>query len=200
MGSIVEEQPETTDVLICGCGPTGALLAGYLSRAQVSSVTLEREPDIVTDPRGIALDEDGIRLLQGLGLYDKVFTEIGMCLGTFGFLPGTERRLDVKPFMVIDYNTTEGGTGHPGFIGQKQPIIEKYLRRVVVEGGGSIRVGSTVTSISEDQNWVYVTYVDGDGVERKIRAKFMVGCDGKTGYTRKKYLEPRGIVMEKTSQ
>lgn len=74
-----QEETETTNVIICGCGPTGALLSAYLGRASVHHVVLEKEPAITTDPRGIALDEDGIRLLQGLGLYDKVFTDIGSC-------------------------------------------------------------------------------------------------------------------------
>jgi len=67
---------ETFEVIICGCGPTGAMLSAYLARQGVKHVVLEREPDITSDPRGIALDEDGIRLLQGLGIYDKIFTEI----------------------------------------------------------------------------------------------------------------------------
>lgn len=70
---------ETTDVLICGCGPTGAMLSGYLGKANVANIVLEREDDITTDPRGIVLDDDGIRLLQGLGLYDQVFNGIGLC-------------------------------------------------------------------------------------------------------------------------
>ena len=73
---------EATHVIICGCGPTGALLSAYLGRASVHNVVLEREPEITTDPRGIALDEDGIRYLQGLGLYDKIFTDIGTCQST----------------------------------------------------------------------------------------------------------------------
>lgn len=68
---------ETTDVLICGCGPTGAMLSGYLARYGIPNVILERETDITVDPRGIALDEDGIRLVQGLGLYEHMFTKIG---------------------------------------------------------------------------------------------------------------------------
>lgn len=68
---------ETTDVLICGCGPTGALLSAYLGQQSVKNIVLERELDIVQDPRGIVLDEDGIRLLQGIGMYDKIFTEVG---------------------------------------------------------------------------------------------------------------------------
>jgi 2-polyprenyl-6-methoxyphenol hydroxylase-like FAD-dependent oxidoreductase len=68
---------ETTEVLICGCGPTGAMLSGYLGKLGVRNIVLEKEADITTDPRGIALDEDGIRFMQGLGLYEHVFTKIG---------------------------------------------------------------------------------------------------------------------------
>lgn len=70
---------ETTDVVICGCGPTGAMLSGYLGRFSVNHVVLEKEHAITTDPRGIALDEDGIRLLQGLGIYEHIYSDIGSC-------------------------------------------------------------------------------------------------------------------------
>jgi len=69
---------EETQVIIIGCGPTGALLSAYLGRQNVKNIVLEKEADITTDPRGIALDEDGIRAVQGLGLYGKLWTEIGM--------------------------------------------------------------------------------------------------------------------------
>lgn len=71
---------EETEVLICGCGPTGALLSGLLSQLRVPNVVLEREAAITTDPRGIVLDEDGIRAVQALGVYDKLFTEVGSCI------------------------------------------------------------------------------------------------------------------------
>jgi 2-polyprenyl-6-methoxyphenol hydroxylase-like FAD-dependent oxidoreductase len=68
---------EQTEVVICGGGPTGALLSALLGDLQVPNIVLEREADITTDPRGIALDEDGIRALQAIGVYDRIFTEIG---------------------------------------------------------------------------------------------------------------------------
>lgn len=71
--------PETTDVIICGCGPTGAMLSALLGRYSVSNVVIERDETINSDPRGIALDEDGIRHLQACGIYDKIFTDIGQC-------------------------------------------------------------------------------------------------------------------------
>lgn len=70
---------ETTDVVICGCGPTGAMLSAYLGQTGVPNIVLEKGTEITTDPRGIALDEDGIRLLQGVGLYSSVHSEIGTC-------------------------------------------------------------------------------------------------------------------------
>ena len=73
------EQYETTDVVICGCGPTGAMLSAYLGQMNFPHIVLEKDGDITTDPRGIALDEDGIRLLQGVGLYGSIYTDIGTC-------------------------------------------------------------------------------------------------------------------------
>jgi 2-polyprenyl-6-methoxyphenol hydroxylase-like FAD-dependent oxidoreductase len=68
---------ETTDVLIVGCGPTGALLTALLGKFEVQNIVLEKQPDITDDPRGISLDEDAIRLLQEFGLYNKIYTEMG---------------------------------------------------------------------------------------------------------------------------
>jgi 2-polyprenyl-6-methoxyphenol hydroxylase-like FAD-dependent oxidoreductase len=68
---------ECTDVIICGCGPTGAILSALLGQHEVKNIVLERELGVTEDPRGIALDEDGIRCLQAAGLYDKIFSEIG---------------------------------------------------------------------------------------------------------------------------
>ncbi|KAG0645327.1 3-(3-hydroxy-phenyl)propionate 3-hydroxycinnamic acid hydroxylase [Hyphodiscus hymeniophilus] len=188
---------ENTDVIICGCGPTGAMLSAYLGRRGVKNIVLERELDITQDPRGIALDEDGIRLLQGLGIYDDIFSKIGQKMGYFNFISGPND-LHRRPFLRFNYNTIEGGTGHPGFICHKQPLLEKSIRDVIEkELCSEIRSGSTVTDISEDDDCTFVTYTGIDGQPRSIRAKFFVGADGKTGFTRKRYLEPKGITMEK---
>ena len=64
-------------------------------------------------------------------------------------------------------------------------------------GFSQLRSQATVTSISEDDEWVYCRYTDSEGTERRIKAKYFVGADGKTGFTRKRYLEPRGVQMER---
>ncbi|KAL2206005.1 FAD/NAD(P)-binding domain-containing protein [Sarocladium strictum] len=190
--------PETTCVVICGFGPTGAMLSALLSQFAVPHVVLERDLEVNQDPRGIALDEDGIRYLQACGLYGKVFTEIGQCMGRFNFVGGREPDLSREPFMIMDYNTTEGGTGHPGFLCHKQPAIEVNLRKRIKElGVGKVCLGARVTGLKEVQNSVEVTYLDTDNKTHQVSAKIFVGADGKTGFTRKHYLEPLGISLDR---
>lgn len=77
---MAEKAPlETTDIIVCGCGPTGAMVSVLLSQYSIPHVVLEKDKEVNKDPRGIALDEDGIRCLQACGIYEKIFTEIGQC-------------------------------------------------------------------------------------------------------------------------
>ncbi|KAL3483027.1 hypothetical protein BJX62DRAFT_249975 [Aspergillus germanicus] len=188
---------EQTDVLICGCGPTGAMLSGYLGKMGIQNIVLEKEADITTDPRGIALDDDGIRALQGLGLYDYVLSEIGSVIPRLQFVGGVHHDLHRTPFLSFDTASSEGNTGHVGAMRHKQPVLERHLRTVMNRSEHcELRSSCTLTSISEDDNSVYATYRDHTGAEKQVQAKFVVGADGKTGYTRKQYLEPKGIKLE----
>lgn len=73
----IEHGVEATDVVIRGCGPTGAMLSTSLVKMNISNIVLEQEAWITTDLRDIALDEDGIRRLQGADLYPSVYSRIG---------------------------------------------------------------------------------------------------------------------------
>jgi 2-polyprenyl-6-methoxyphenol hydroxylase-like FAD-dependent oxidoreductase len=86
-------------------------------------------------------------------------------------------------------------------IGHKQPALEKHLRTVVESSELSqIRTRCTLTSIQEDKDWVYVTYIDSTGEERQVKSRFLAAADGKTGFTRKNYLEPKGIRLDWAEQ
>jgi 2-polyprenyl-6-methoxyphenol hydroxylase-like FAD-dependent oxidoreductase len=63
--------------------------------------------------------------------------------------------------------------------------------------------GVTLTNITEDTDSVTITYEDDTGTKKSskvltllnslIQGKFLVGADGKVGYVRKHYLEPKGV-------
>ncbi|KAK5687753.1 hypothetical protein LTS10_001893 [Elasticomyces elasticus] len=188
---------EETFVAISGAGPTGALLSALLGSMGVPNVVLEREADITTDPRGIALDEDGIRILQAIGMYERVFTEIGFCQ-KMQFITGTGNDFTKTPLLTADYTTSEGGTGHVGFIFHKQPVLERAIRDAIkIHPSSDLRCNSTVTGVRDDGEHVEIDYEDSEGSPRVLRAKFLVAADGKTGYVRKKFLEPKGVLMER---
>jgi 2-polyprenyl-6-methoxyphenol hydroxylase-like FAD-dependent oxidoreductase len=79
--------------------------------------------------------------------------------------------------------------------------LEEYLRAAVEkEEFSQLRPSCTLTSISEDAEWVYSTYNDEFDRKKVIRSRFLAAADGKTGFTRKKYLEPKGIKLEWAEQ
>jgi 2-polyprenyl-6-methoxyphenol hydroxylase-like FAD-dependent oxidoreductase len=145
------------------------------------------------------LDEDGIRLLQEIGLYDKVHSEIGQTIKEIYFTSG-KQGLMTRPFMQGHLWTTEGGTGHVGAICHNQPVMEKYIRLAASRCASSeLRLGTTINAIEEDEEWVRAKYTDDSGEERWIQGKYFIGADGKTGFTRKRYLESKGVVLETLS-
>lgn len=91
---------------------------------------------------------------------------------------------------------TGGYTGHVAIMSHKQPELEKSLRRNIdTSSFASLRSGCTLVAIRETEDWTYATYVGKDESKKEIRAKFLVGADGKTGFVRKNYLEPKGIRL-----
>lgn len=71
------EEWETTEVLVGGGGPTGALLSPLLGRMSISNIVLEKESELYPYPHAFTLDDNGIRLLQAVGLSNRIHTDIG---------------------------------------------------------------------------------------------------------------------------
>lgn len=63
-----------------------------------------------------------------------------------------------------------------------------------------LKTSSTMTDIYEEGNHVYSRYLDAQGNTHQVKSRFLVGADGKTGFTRKNFLEPLGIQMEQAHQ
>lgn len=115
----------------------------------------------------------------------------------FNFISGQGFDLMKPPMISIDNTTSEGGTGHVGFMTHKQPVLERAVRdRLADNKWSDLRTSSTINGIHEDESQVVVTYVDASGETQRLSGLFLVGADGKTGYVRKNFLEPKGVLME----
>ena len=188
---------EETTICIVGGGPVGTLLSALLSRNySIPNIVLERDTSIPTDPRAFGLQENGVRCLQAVGLYDKIYNEIGGTSSKVSFISGTHHDVNASPFFVLI-----GDVGHTGLQTNllfDQPTMERLLRQIVRESSvGQFRDGSEVVGIEDKGDSVEVIYKDSrTGEMHRIRSKLVIGTDGKGGFTRKRYLEPKGVKME----
>ncbi|KAH7024515.1 uncharacterized protein B0I36DRAFT_376481 [Microdochium trichocladiopsis] len=170
---------EETAVIIVGGGPSGLALGLALGQHNVKSVILEREPGIATDPRGVWLSGDAVRILHGLGLGPAI-SSIGHKASHVDFHRTT---FDSVPFyqMPMADDTLEHSL--PLGLQMSQPRLEEAMRSLIKGSPHcQLRSGCTVT--------------DEHGVQKTIRGQFLVGADGKTGIVRKHFLEPTAGIRQ----
>jgi hypothetical protein len=87
---------------------------------------------IGADSRGICVDDETIRMIQGLGLNDKVYSEIGFTPTCFYFHPGDhdlysppvfKGRWDRYIGLNIGNCEAEAGHAHKGSLFHEQPML-----------------------------------------------------------------------------
>ena len=66
---------EFVSVLIVGAGPTGLVAANLLGQFGIETLLIERNTRLNDLPRAIAIDDEGLRICQALGLGDEILEE-----------------------------------------------------------------------------------------------------------------------------
>ncbi len=155
-------------VVIAGGGPTGLMLAGELALAGVDVAILERRPDQgLPGSRAGGLQSRTIEVFDQRGIADRFLAEgqVAQVAG-FGMI-----RLDISDFP----------TRHPYGLGLWQKHIERILAGWVAELGVPIQYGTELAGFVQDDAGVDVALSDG----RRVRAQYLVGCDGGRSLVRK---------------
>jgi 2-polyprenyl-6-methoxyphenol hydroxylase-like FAD-dependent oxidoreductase len=155
-------------VVIAGGGATGLMLAGELALAGVDVAIVERRPNQdLPGSRAGGLQSRTIEVLDQRGIADRFLAE-GQVAQVAGF---AMIRLDISDFP----------TRHPYGLGLWQRHIERILAGWVAELKVPILYGTEVTGFAQDDAGVDVDLSDG----QRIRAQYLVGCDGGRSRVRK---------------
>ncbi|MEV6371091.1 rifampin monooxygenase [Micromonospora musae] len=161
--------PGDFDVIIAGCGPTGAMLAAELRLHEVRVLVLEKETEPVSFVRIVGLHIRSIELMAMRGLLERI-RERGRQRPAGAYFAGID-----KP-APADLDST-----YAYLLGIPQPVIVQLLEEHAIELGAQIRRGCAVTGFVQDDDGVTVELADGE----QLRTRYLVGCDGGRSTVRK---------------
>ncbi|KUF19381.1 FAD-dependent monooxygenase [Streptomyces silvensis] len=158
------------DVIIAGCGPTGATLAAELRLHGVRVLVLEKETEPVSFVRVVGLHIRSLELMAMRGLLDRM-REHGRRRPAGGF------------FAAIAKPAPAGlDTAHAYLLGIPQPVVVGLLEEHAIQQGAQVRRGRAVAAFEQDSHGVTVELADG----QQLRARYLVGCDGGRSTVRKR--------------
>ncbi|WP_433260143.1 FAD-dependent monooxygenase [Actinosynnema sp. CS-041913] len=156
-------------VVIVGAGPAGLMLAGELRLAGIDVVVVERHPRCTGESRGIGFTTRTMEVFDQRGLLRRLGDYQTGNTGHFGGLP-----LDIGVL----------GAAHEAARTVPQSVTEEALEARATELGARIRRGHEFLALQDFGDHVAVT-VRGPGGERRIEARYLVGCDGGRSGVRK---------------
>jgi 2-polyprenyl-6-methoxyphenol hydroxylase-like FAD-dependent oxidoreductase len=178
--------PAVNNVLVVGGGLAGTGTAIHLAKAGVAVELIEIKPDVAALGSGITLQGNALRELKALGVWDHV--------------QGAGYAFDVTGIRAPDPNGTvvaeipdarTGGPDLPAVMGMPRPELARILVDRATEVGVKLRLGTTFTELSQDDDGVDVAFSD----TSTGRYDLVVGADGVRSWTRRAL----GIDLETTS-
>ncbi|UOZ03046.1 4-hydroxybenzoate 3-monooxygenase [Amycolatopsis sp. WQ 127309] len=165
---------DRTSVLIVGAGPAGLVLGNLLRAAGIDTLVLERggRDQVQARARAGFLGANSARVLTEHGLGSGMLRD-GSTHGTCAFR-------DEGGEFELRYDRLGRGEQHTVYPQHRlvTDLVEEYLAR-----GGELRFGVTVTDV--DAETATVGFRDEHGKTGQVNARFLAGCDGSNGATRK---------------
>ncbi len=168
--------PSLVDVLIVGAGPVGLTVANLLGSSAVDCLLIEQRPVTSDMPKAIAVDDEYMRLLDGLKLSEALRPNVSRPFGVHFLSPFGFALVKVPGFITLN------GFGNRNAV--LQPVFEKILLKGCRRFPASrVHYGAALSAISQDSEGVTVT-VKTDAGDCEIRARYVLACDGARSFVR----------------
>ncbi len=168
-----------SDVLIVGAGPVGVLNALGLARTGLSVTLVDAEPAIGEAPRAMVYHWSVLEGIERLGILDAA-KQIGFTKQDYAwYVYQTGERID------LNVGVLEGLVPHPYNLHMGQNRLAGIaLEELGKLDNASVRFGTKVTGLAQDDDGVTVTVETAEGTD-ELRASYLVGADGAGSGVRK---------------
>ncbi len=159
-------------VIICGLGPVGQLLALLLGDRGVRTLAIDARAEPYPLPRAAVIDDEVLRIFQSVGL-DREILAASQVQPRASIVTAGGRAVQVLDAGV-------GLLGHPPLVSINQPTIERtMLEALASRPTVDVRWNTALEVVDRHADHVdaYVRPTAGGPTER-LRAAWLVGCDG----------------------
>ena len=160
--------PDEVEVAMVGAGPVGLTAATMLAGYGVRVAILDGAAGPAPHSRAAVVHARTLETLAPLGVVDEMVRG-GVVVTHFGVRDRDRRLLDV-PFGDLP-------TAHPYSLMLPQDETERLLREALRHQGGTILWEHEVTGLRQYATGAELTVRSPQG-GRRVRARYVVGCDG----------------------
>jgi 3-(3-hydroxy-phenyl)propionate hydroxylase len=177
-----------TDVLVIGAGPIGLAAANLLADHGVQVMLVEKNARPSDEPRAISATDETLRVMQQIGVLDRLAPEMLMDTGA--------RYFGRKGQLLAEVRPGSPRLGQPGKSQFDQPVMEQLLLEAArARPQIDIRFNTEAFRITEAADHADTVLIDDDG-KQTVRAKWVIACDGGRSPVRAQL----GIPMEGSTQ
>jgi len=166
------------DVAIVGFGLIGQICAKVCSKYNLKTLVIESRSDAEFSSNAISFDDESLRLLEGIGLYDSLkvllnkpdFTDIILTNG---------RVIQRNPVLNTD-------NGFPSICTFFQPEIERVTREICkADENIDLLFDNELINFNSNDNKVLLDTKNGYKLNH-FEALYLIACEGANSFVRKK--------------
>lgn len=167
-------------VLIAGAGPTGLVLALWLTKIGIKVRIIDKALEKETTSRALVIHARTLEFYRQLKISDDVISA--------GFkFPALNLWINHKPKARVQLSDVgQGLTPFPYIIILPQDQHEELLRKKLKELGVEIEQGAELINFEQNEKPVTAEIRKHDGTIEKLTANYLAGCDGAHSIVRKK--------------
>ncbi|WP_172253631.1 FAD-dependent monooxygenase [Saccharibacillus deserti] len=166
-------------VLICGAGPTGLVLALWLTKQQIPVRIIDKRSKPGRTSRALAVQARTLELYRQLDLAEAALKH-GYAAPGFNFWANGRRR-----GHIAFKGRLEELTAYPYVLILPQDRHERLLADRLAELGVKVEYATELAGFEQNAAGVRTVLRNAEGIEHTCSAKYLAGCDGAHSSVRK---------------